>query len=165
MRLEPDQQLAAIFLREAFDQAFPVLIHALDQIARHTNVDRSVLSAGHDVDVTSFQLSSMHWKPSGSWTPAFAGAHLRCRQQLPQCRAELRWAWADGDPGRFHRRDLAFGVALAAGDDRAGVAHPAPRRGGAAGDEADDRLPAAAPRLVGEELCSILFRAAADLAD
>ena len=44
------------------------------------------------------------------------------------------------DSSRFHRRDLVFGVALAARDDRAGMAHAAARRRGAAGDEADDGL-------------------------
>ena len=41
---------------------------------------------------------------------------------------------------RAHRLDLLLGPALAAGDDRAGMAHAPARRGGAAGDEADDRL-------------------------
>ena len=44
------------------------------------------------------------------------------------------------------------------------MAHAAPRRRGAPGDEADDGLPAAAPGLVGEELRSILLAAAANLA-
>ena len=45
------------------------------------------------------------------------------------------------------------------------MAHAAARRGGAAGDEADDRLAAAALRFVGEELRGVLLGAAADLAD
>ena len=73
-------------------------------------------------------------------------------QQLLQRLAQLRWAWATRDSSRFHRRDLALGIALAARDDRAGMAHAAARRRGAAGDEADDRLLAPALRLVGEEL-------------
>src|SRR5690348_17141959 len=90
---------------------------------------------------------------------------LRCDQQLLQRLAELRWAWADDDSSRLHRRDLARRIALAAGDDRTRVAHSAARRRGAAGDEADDRLPAPALRFVGEELRGVLFGAAADLAD
>ena len=43
-------------------------------------------------------------------------------------------------PAAAHRLDLLLGAALAAGDDGAGVAHAPPGRGGAAGDEADDRL-------------------------
>src|SRR5256885_15635064 len=70
---------------------------------------------------------------------------LRCNQQLLQRPAQFRWAWADRYSSRFHRRDLARGVALAARDDRAGVAHAAARRRSAAGDEADHRL--AAPAL------------------
>ena len=58
-----------------------------------------------------------------------------------------------------------FGVALAAGDDRAGMAHAAAGRRGAPGDEADHRLLAAALGLVLEELRGVLFRRAADLAD
>src|SRR5690348_11546911 len=90
---------------------------------------------------------------------------LCCYEQLLQRLAELRWAWRDGDSSRLHRRDLARGVPLAAGDDRAGVAHAAARRRGAAGDEPDDRLPAPALRVVGEKLRRVLLGAAADLAD
>src|SRR5688500_7867413 len=84
-------------------------------------------------------------------------------QKLFERLAEFRWAWADGYSSRFHRRDLVFGAALAARDDRSGVAHPPPGRSGPAGDEADDGLGAAALRLVGEELRGVLFRRAADL--
>src|SRR5689334_21663523 len=90
---------------------------------------------------------------------------LRCDQQLLQRRAEFRWAWGDDDSSRFHRRDLACRVALSARDDRSGMAHAAAGRRGAARDEADNRLPAPALRLVGEELCGIFLGAAADLAD
>ena len=45
------------------------------------------------------------------------------------------------------------------------MAHAAPGRRGAAGDEADDRLSAAAFRFVGEELRGVFLGAAADLAD
>src|SRR5215218_4230941 len=86
-------------------------------------------------------------------------------QQFLQRLAELRWAWGYGNSSRFHGRDFASSVPLAARDDRAGVAHPAARRRGAAGDEADRRLRAPALGLVGEELRSVLFGAAADLTD
>ena len=45
------------------------------------------------------------------------------------------------------------------------MAHAAARRGGAAGNEADDRLAAALLRFVGKELRGFFLRAAADLAD
>ena len=43
-------------------------------------------------------------------------------------------------PRRLHHRELLLRRALAAGDDRAGVAHALAGRRGDAGDEADDRL-------------------------
>src|SRR4051812_18940910 len=61
------------------------------------------------------------------------------------------------DAGGFHRGDLVLGAALAARDDRAGVAHAAARRRRAAGDEAHHRLLAAALRLVPEELSRVFF--------
>src|SRR5215469_13855915 len=44
------------------------------------------------------------------------------------------------ETGRLHRLDLALRVTLAAGDDRAGMAHPPPGRCRGPGDESDDRL-------------------------
>src|SRR5215472_15255615 len=58
-----------------------------------------------------------------------------------------------------------WGIAFAARDDCAGVAHATPGRRGAAGNEADDRLLAPALGLVREELGRVLLRAAADLAN
>src|SRR2546430_15465789 len=56
---------------------------------------------------------------------------------------------------------LVFGGALAATDDRSGVAHATSRRGGLAGDKAKDGL-----LHVGlDPLRSALFRVAADFAD
>jgi hypothetical protein len=57
----------------------------------------------------------------------------------------------------LHGLDLVLGAALAAGDDRAGVSHAPARRGGAAGDEAGDRLGPARFRLVGDELGDVLL--------
>ena len=74
----------------------------------------------------------------------------------------------DGDtvmPANSIAAIFELGVALAAGDDRAGVAHAAAGRRGPAGDEADHRLLAAALGLVLEELRGVLLRRAADLAD
>ena len=48
--------------------------------------------------------------------------------------------FATSNPRRFHGLDLLRRRALAAGDDRAGVAHAASRRRGLAGDESDHRL-------------------------
>ena len=58
--------------------------------------------------------------------------------------AEPRRRRRDLDAGRFHGGDLGFRAALAAGDDGAGMAHAPAGRRGAAGDEADHRLLAAA---------------------
>src|SRR6185369_3178993 len=44
-------------------------------------------------------------------------------------------------PGRAQCLDLVFRGVVAARNDGAGVAHAAARRGGAAGDETDHRLP------------------------
>ena len=54
--------------------------------------------------------------------------------------AQRAWALADVGAGGRERLDLGLGGAFAAGDDRAGVAHAAAGRGGAAGDERDHRL-------------------------
>src|SRR6202008_4491405 len=70
-----------------------------------------------------------------------------------------------GNAGRFHRGGLGAGIALAAGDDGAGMAHAAAGRRGDAGDEADHRLLAAAFGLVLEELGGVFLGRAADLAD
>src|SRR3954468_1576219 len=79
-----------------------------------------------------------------------------CRnQQFLQRLAQLRWAWGDGNSSSLHRRDLAFGIALAARDDRPGVTHAAAGRRGPAGDEPNHGLAATASRLVGEELRGI----------
>src|SRR6266851_6844079 len=72
--------------------------------------------------------------------------------------AEPSRRWCDLDPGLFHRRDFGFGVALAASNDGAGMAHAAARRSGPSGDEADHRLVAAAFGLIFEELRGIFFR-------
>src|SRR5436305_15149223 len=93
---------------------------------------------------------------SGSWTPAFAGEQSCRNQQFLQRLAQFRWAWGDGNSSRLHRGDLAFGIALAARDDRAGMAHAAARRRGPASDEADHGLAAPAFGLVSEELRGIL---------
>src|SRR4029453_1381386 len=86
-------------------------------------------------------------------------------QKLFEGASELRWAWRDGNSSRLHGRDLALGVAFAAGYDRSGMSHTPSGRRGTAGDEAGDRLPAAATRLVCKELRGIFFSASADLAD
>src|SRR5213076_353381 len=57
------------------------------------------------------------------------------------------------------------GVALTAGDDRAGMAHAAAGRGGDAGDEADHRLLAATLGLVLDELGGVLLGRTADFTD
>ena len=55
-------------------------------------------------------------------------------------RAHVGGAFGDDDAGGFQGGDLFGGRALAAGDDRAGVAHALAGRGRAAGDEGGHRL-------------------------
>src|SRR6267142_2368201 len=75
--------------------------------------------------------------------------------------AEIRGRFYGADAGGGHRGVLVLGGALAAADDRAGVAHAASRRSGLAGDEADDGL-----LYVGlDPLRGSLFGVAADFAD
>src|SRR5258705_2859002 len=90
---------------------------------------------------------------------------LRCNQQLPQRLAQLRWARGHGNSSLLQRRDLSFGLSLAAGADRRGMAHAAAWWRGASGDDPSDRLVTPAFRFVGEKLRGILLGAAADLAD
>ncbi len=65
------------------------------------------------------------------------------------------------DPGGGERLHLVGRGALAAGDNRPGVAHAPPRRRGLAGDESDDRLLDVRLDIGG----SSFFRRAADFAD
>src|SRR6266850_5629686 len=71
----------------------------------------------------------------------------------------------DRDSGRFHGSGLGAGVALAAGNDRAGVAHAAAGRRRDAGDESDHRLPAAALGFILDELRGVFFGRTADFTD
>src|SRR5204862_5534139 len=86
-------------------------------------------------------------------------------QDLDEGAAEPRRRWGNMDSGHFHGLDLVLRTAASAGNDRAGVTHPPPGRGGAAGNEADHRLAAAAQRLVLDEAGRLFFRGAADLTD
>src|ERR1700757_4132178 len=71
----------------------------------------------------------------------------------------------DRDSGRFHCRGLGTGVALAAGNDRAGMTHAAAGRRRDARNEPDHRLLAAALGLVFQELGGVFFGRSADFAD
>src|ERR1700722_8639998 len=100
----------------------------------------------------------------------FAFRSSRHRHRLPlehfhEGLAESGGRWGDLDAGRLHGGDLRFGIALAARDDGARMAHAAAGWGGAARDESDHRLLAPALRLVLEELGGVFFGGAADLAD
>src|SRR5260370_42597563 len=79
--------------------------------------------------------------------------------------SEPRRRRRDCDSGRFHGRGFGTGVALAAGDDRAGMAHAAAGRRGDAGDESDHRLLAAAFGLIDQELGGVFLGGTADFAD
>src|SRR5688572_3436864 len=86
-------------------------------------------------------------------------------QKRAESGSELRWAWRHANSSFLHRGDLVLSAALAAGDDRSGMAHAAARRRGPAGDEADGGLGPARFCLIPEELRRILLGRAADLAD
>src|SRR5437879_2666546 len=86
-------------------------------------------------------------------------------KHFDQSVADLRRRGRHLDTGPLHRGGLGFRVALAARNDRAGVAHAAAGWGGAARDEADHRLLAAFLGLVDQELRRVLFRGATDFAD
>src|SRR5450755_3928651 len=79
--------------------------------------------------------------------------------------AEPRWRRRDRDSGGFHRRGLGTCIALASGNDRAGMAHAAAGRRGDAGDESNHRLLAAALGFILDELRSVFFGRTADFAD
>src|SRR6185437_8991025 len=98
--------------------------------------------------------------PRGYSRPARRSAFDRFYQR----RAEPCRRWRNLDAGGFHRRDLVFGAALAAGDDGTGMAHGAAGRRGTPGDEAGHRLAPAALGLVDDELGCIFFRRTADFA-
>ena len=67
----------------------------------------------------------------------------------------------DGDPALAERGDLGVGGVVRAPDDRAGVAHPLARRGGASGDEGGDGL----GHVVLDPVGGLDLVGAADLAD
>src|SRR5215208_707799 len=75
-------------------------------------------------------------------------------------RHEVHRALRHAHPRVVERLDLLGRRSRGAGNDRAGVPHPAPRRGGLAGDEADDRL----GHLLLHEARGLLLVGAADLA-
>src|SRR6266478_5195126 len=75
--------------------------------------------------------------------------------------AEVRGRFHGADAGGGHRGVFVLGGALAAADDRAGVAHAASRGSGLAGDEANDGLLYAGL----DPLRGALFGVAADFAD
>src|SRR5262249_40514480 len=56
MLLIPDENFAAVFLRESIDLAFSVLMCALNEIASDAEIDRAVASARHDVDSDEFEM-------------------------------------------------------------------------------------------------------------
>src|SRR6266446_9629256 len=75
--------------------------------------------------------------------------------------AEVRGRFHGADAGGGHRGVFVLGGALAAADDRAGVAHAASRGSGLAGDKADDGF----LRVGLDPLRSTLFGVAADFAN
>jgi len=64
--LKVDQPVHAIMPGEARNHATLVLVYALSQIARHTDVQCAVLFTGHYVHIVALHFH-------GSWIPAFAG--------------------------------------------------------------------------------------------
>src|SRR6185295_12220506 len=74
------------------------------------------------------------------WTAIAEGSLPFLAEHAGHGGAHVGRALDGGDASRFHGRHLLGRGPLAAGDDRAGVAHAAARRGGLTADEADHRL-------------------------
>src|ERR1700682_2340145 len=89
------------------------------------------------------------------------GVPLLTAPHLDDLRAHLAWRLHDVNAGGLQRGHLLGGGALAAAADSAGVAHPAARRSGLAGDEGDHGLRDVLPH----EQRRIFLGGAADLAD
>src|SRR5260221_2757894 len=81
--------------------------------------------------------------------------------QRLQRRADVTRRRRDAHAGRFEREDLVLRGALAAADDRAGVAHAFAGRRGRARDETGDRL----LHVFADEFGAALLGVAADLTD
>src|SRR5690606_38682054 len=94
----------------------------------------------------------LRFEPSGT---------ARLLHQLGDGRAQVARRTDGLDASGFHRGELAFRGALAAGSDRTGMAHALAGRGRGTGDEADDRL----LDVLGDVLGAGFLGVAADLAD
>src|SRR5436305_900453 len=122
--------------------------------------------------VASITLRSISSETASSTTPVPSSASRAAARfnpspvptsskRKPFRLAEPRGAGAHAHAGFLERRDLVLRRALAAGDDRAGVAHAAAGRRRLAGDEGDDGL----LHVLRDVLGGLLLGAAADLAD
>src|SRR5216684_3305644 len=123
------------------------------QVAGATNL-------GHD------QACRVHrGKATGAQAPDWVRINSTCATKLLQGGGEggtkIRGRFYGADASGGHRGVFVFGGALAAADDRAGVAHAAAWRRGLAGDEANDGLLYAGL----DPLRGALFGVAADFAD
>src|SRR5882724_7536559 len=96
-------------------------------------------------------------KNLGPEGPSYSSSFQGCGQS----RAQVRGSFYRADSGGGHRGIFVFGGALPAADNGAGVAHPATRRRGLSGNEADDGLLHIGLNPFG----GALFRVAADFAD
>src|SRR5262245_45888862 len=83
-------------------------------------------------------------------------------QDLDQRLADPGRRWRNLDSRRFHRSNFGLGVALAARDNGAGMAHAAAGRRGPAGNKPDHRPLAAAFGLVLQELRGVFLCRATD---
>jgi hypothetical protein len=59
-RLKPDEQLAVVSLRKAFNNSFPMFPYPPGQIAGNTDIQGSVPAARHDVDEAALAHGSPH---------------------------------------------------------------------------------------------------------
>src|SRR4051794_516672 len=117
-----------------------------------------------------FRGLSVIKKGPDAWVGAFFRSKSSASEALPAEGLDQRLAESGRrrrhlDAGGFHGGGLGTGVSFAAGDDCAGMAHAAAGGRGDAGNEARDRLPAAALGLVLDELGGVFLGRAADLAD
>src|SRR5215204_3233073 len=137
------------------------------------------MQAGPRWPAAEIRLVNFEWSgiaPAAGRRPSFvlyvetdydreSGNNELSLQNFGQRPAKPGWRRRYFNTGGFHSGNLGLGVALAAGNDRPGMAHAAAGWRRSPGDKSHYRLLAAALDLVLEELSGVFFPRAADLTD
>src|SRR6516225_4359379 len=132
---------------------------------------RQLIGQAHSTAVTG--CGRIHYRSitnCSGWIPPALGTRepapaAPCAQHVGQRGAQRRRALCHGDTSRPHGFHLVLGLALAARNDGAGMAHTTSRRCGPPGDKAGHRLGAAALGLRLYEFCRVLLGRAANFPD